>query len=65
MTEEEARQAFDEIRKQGADDQDILEFLYHLYHNKEINEHQLEALVDILGYEVDSQKLAAPGESAI
>ncbi|MCR4874462.1 MAG: TIGR02452 family protein [Clostridia bacterium] len=51
MTENELKEAYNEMRKSGATDNDILGFLYHLYQEHTIDTNQLREMVDILGYE--------------
>ena len=51
MTVEEVQEAFDQLRAQGADDDDILGVLYLMYQDKKLDTNQLREMVDILGYE--------------
>lgn len=61
MTIDEAKQAFATMKKQGADDNTILGFLYNLFQNDKIDVNQLGALVNVLGYELtDDFKKMSP-----
>lgn len=61
MTIDEAKQAFAMMKKQGADDNTILGFLYNLFQNDRIDVNQLGALVNVLGYELtDDFKKMSP-----
>ncbi len=51
MTEKEVQEAFEEMRKQGATDDDILGTLYMMYQDNKLNTNQLREMIDILGYE--------------
>lgn len=55
MTIDEAKQAFATMKKQGADDNTILGFLYNLFQNDKIDVNQLGALVNVLGYELTDE----------
>ena len=51
MTVEEVNASFDELRAQGATDEDILGVLYLMYQEGKLDTNQLKEMVDILGYE--------------
>lgn len=53
MTIEEAKGAFDQLKAQGSDDNEILAGLYLMYQNDELNFEELEAFSNILGYEIN------------
>ena len=66
MTIDEAKQAFAMMKKQGADDNTILGFLYNLFQNDRIDVNQLGALVNVLGYELtDDFKKMSPEDQKI
>ena len=51
MTVKELEASYDELRAQGATDNDILGVLYIMYQKEQINTDQLREMIDILGYE--------------
>ena len=55
MTEKEAKRAFEEMRKAGADDNAILGTLYSLFQDDKIDINELGALVNVLGYELTEE----------
>lgn len=66
MTIDEAKQAFAMMKKQGADDNTILGFLYNLFQNDRIDVNQLGALVNVLEYELtDDFKKMSPEDQKI
>ena len=62
MTVEELEEVFDTLRKEnGATDDDLLGMCYLLYQEEKITTEQLEAMIDVLGYEF-SPEFAAMSE---
>ena len=51
MTPEEAKQAFEDLKSEGMDDEAILVALGKMYQNGDIEKDQLGALIHQLGYE--------------
>ena len=51
MTVKELEASYDELRAQGATDDDILGVLYLMYQQEQINTDQLREMIDVLGYE--------------
>lgn len=51
MTQEEVNKAFEELKSEGMDDNDLLVALGKMYQDGEITKDQLGALIDELGYE--------------
>ena len=61
MTVDEAKQAFEAMRAEGADDNAILGTLYRMFQDDKLDIDQLEALVNVLGYELtDDFKRMSP-----
>lgn len=52
---DEVKKAFEEMRAQGADDNAILGTLYTMFQDDKIDINQLDALVNILGYELTDE----------
>ena len=55
MTVEEARKAIDEMESQGASKEEIAGAFYLLFRDDKIDTEQLEALVNLLGYELTDE----------
>ena len=62
MTVEEAKESFEELRRQGATQEDILGTLYYMYGKDEIDFNQFEALANVLGYELTDEFKALSDE---
>lgn len=55
MTIEEARKVIDELESQGASKEEIAGSFYLLFRDDKIDTEQLEALVNLLGYELTDE----------
>lgn len=55
MTVEEARKVIDELESQGASKEEIAGSFYLLFRDDKIDTEQLEALVNLLGYELTDE----------
>lgn len=55
MTVEEARKAIDEMESQGASKEEIAGAFYLLFRDDKIDTEQLEALVNLLGFELNDE----------
>lgn len=63
MTIEELEQVFETLRKEnGATDDDLLGTCYLLYQENKITTEQLEAMIDVLGYEFTPEFVAMSEE---
>ena len=62
MTVEEARKVIDEMEAQGASKEEIAGAFYLLFRDNKINSKQLEALVNLLGYELNEEFKNMPVE---
>lgn len=62
MTVEEARRQIDEMEAQGASKEEIAGAYYLLFRDGKIDSEQLEALVNLLGYELDEEFKNMPVE---
>ena len=51
MTIKEVEETFDQLRAQGATDEDILGILYTMYQENKLNTRQLREMLDVLGLE--------------
>ena len=51
MTVEELNQVYDNLMADGASEEDILGMLYLMYQDEQINTNELEAMINVLGYE--------------
>lgn len=61
MTIDEAKKTFDEMKAQGATEDEILGTLYVLFQKGDLDVNQLESLVNVLGYELtESFKAMSP-----
>lgn len=61
MTIDEAKKTFDEMKAQGATEDEILGTLYVLFQKEDLDLNQLESLVNVLGYELtESFKAMSP-----
>ena len=61
MTIEELNQVYDQLRSEGRTDEEILGMLYLMYMDEQINTNELEAMIEVLGYEF-SPEFAAMSE---
>lgn len=55
MTIDEARKAIDEMKAQGQSEEEIAGAFYLMFRDDKINVEQLEALVNLLGFELDEE----------
>lgn len=55
MTVEEAKRVFKDLKKKGMTDEDIAKALYNMYRMGKIDLEQFEALVKLLGFELDKE----------
>ena len=62
MTIKEVQEAFEELRKDGQDDEDILAILYLMFQDDKIDINELSDLVQVLGYELTPEFLAMSPE---
>lgn len=62
MTVEEARKVIDEMEAQGASKEEIAGAFYLLFRDDKIDSKQLEALVNLLGYELNEEFKNMPVE---
>lgn len=61
MTIDEAKKTFDEMKAQGATEDEILGTLYLLFQKEDLDLNQLESLINVLGYELtESFKAMTP-----
>lgn len=61
MTIDEAKKTFDEMKAQGATEDEILGTLYLLFQKENLDLNQLESLINVLGYELtESFKAMTP-----
>lgn len=51
MTIDEAREALEDLKKEGNSDEDILKILYVMYQDDNITLSDLRAFTELLGYE--------------
>ena len=56
MTIEEAKSAFEELRKQGMTNEDIAKSLFNMFQVGKIDYEQFEAFVGLLGFELKGKK---------
>lgn len=62
MTVDEAKESFEELKKQGATKEDILGTLYYMFGKDELSFNEFEALANVLGYEITDEFKALSDE---
>lgn len=62
MTVDEAKESFEELKKQGASQEDILCTLYYMFGKDELSFNEFEALANVLGYEITDEFKALSDE---
>lgn len=62
MTVDEAKESFEELKKQGAAKEDILGTLYYMFGKDELSFNEFEALANVLGYEITDEFKALSDE---
>lgn len=66
MTAEEAKQTIDELKAQGASDQDILGGFYKLFQDGKLSMDELDGLAGLLGFQLsDEFKAMSPEQQKV